>query len=49
MDDHIFNICVVCTTEKSIDNFFNKQRERKACVFIRVFERYSDKEENKLQ
>ena len=31
MDDNIVKICVVCHTEKSIDIFYTKYRECKAC------------------
>ena len=33
-------ICVVCNTEKSIDNFYNKYRECKQCNIQRSMKRY---------
>ena len=33
-------VCVVCNTEKSIDNFYNKYRECKPCVIKRSTKRY---------
>ena len=36
------NVCVVCNTEKSIDNFYNKYREFKPCNFQRSTKRYHE-------
>ena len=33
-------VCVVCNTEKSIDNFHNKYKECKQCNFKRSSKRY---------
>ena len=33
-------ICVICNTEKSIDNFYNKNREYKPCNTQRSMKRY---------
>ena len=33
-------ICVVCNTEKSIDNFYSKYRECKPCNIKRSAKRY---------
>ena len=33
-------VCVVCNTEKSIDNFYNKYRECKPCNIQRSMKRY---------
>ena len=33
-------ICVICNTEKSIDNFYNKYRECKQCNLKRSMKRY---------
>ena len=33
-------VCVVCDTEKSIDNFYNKYRECKQCNIQRSIKRY---------
>ena len=38
-------ICVVCNTEKSIDNFHNKYRECKPCNIKRSMTRYNDNKE----
>ena len=35
-------VCVVCNTEKSIDNFYNKYRECKQCNIKRSTRRYYD-------
>ena len=32
--------CVICYTEKSIDNFYNKHRECKQCSIQRNIKRY---------
>ena len=33
-------VCVACNTEKSIDNFYNKNRERKPCNIQRSMKRH---------
>ena len=33
-------VCVICNTEKSIDNFYNKYRECKPCNIKRSTKRY---------
>ena len=33
-------VCVSCNTEKSIDNFYNKNRECKQCNIQRSMKRY---------
>ena len=33
-------VCVICNTEKSIDNFYNKYRECKQCIIKRSMKRY---------
>ena len=38
-------ICVVCNTEKSIDNFYNKYRECKPCNIQRSMKRYHEKKD----
>ena len=38
-------ICVVCNTEKSIDNFYNKYIECKPCNIKRSTRRYFDNKE----
>ena len=38
-------ICVVCNTEKSIDNFYNKYRECKPCNIKRSTRRYFENKE----
>ena len=40
MDDEFVKKCVVCRTEKNIDNFYNKYRECKTCNIKRVLKRY---------
>ena len=35
-------VCVVCNTEKSIDNFYNKYRECKQCNIQRSMKRYRE-------
>ena len=49
MDDGVVKTCVVCNTEKSIDDFFNKHRERKQCNNKRVLKRYYNKKNDILQ
>ena len=36
-------VCVICNTEKSIDNFYNKYRECKQCNVQRSMKRYYEK------
>ena len=36
------NVFVICNTEKSIDNFYNKYRECKPCNIQRSMKRYYD-------
>ena len=38
-------ICVVCNTEKSIDNCYNKNRECKPCNIERSTKRYNENKE----
>ena len=38
-------ICVVCNTEKGIDNFYNKYRECKQCNIKRSMKRYYENED----
>ena len=38
-------VCVVCDTEKSIDNFYNKYRECKQCNIQRSIKRYNKNKE----
>ena len=33
-------VCVVCNTEKTIDNFYNKCRQCKSCNIQRSMKRY---------
>ena len=33
-------VCVICKTEKNIDNFYNKYRECKPCNILRSTRRY---------
>ena len=33
-------VCVICNTEKSIDNYYNKYRECKQCNIHRSMRRY---------
>ena len=49
MDDIVVKTCVVCNTEKSIDDFCNKYRECKQCNIKRVFKRYYDNKDGILQ
>ena len=42
MDDIIVEVCVVCNTEKHIEDFDNKNRECKQCSSKRVLKRYYD-------
>ena len=39
-------ICVVCNTEKSIDNFYSKYRECKPCNIQRSMKRYYGNKDN---
>ena len=34
--------CVICNTEKSIDNFYNKYKKFKLCNIQRSMKRYSE-------
>ena len=36
MNDIVVKTCVVCYSEKGIDDFYNKNRECKQCNFKRV-------------
>ena len=38
-------VCVVCNTEKSIDNFYNKYRKCKPCNIKRSMTSYNDNKE----
>ena len=40
MNENFVKICVVCNTEKSIDNFYNKDRECKQCNIKTSLKRY---------
>ena len=35
-------VCVVCNTEKSVDNFYNKYRECSSCNIKRSKKRYNE-------
>ena len=48
MNHNIVKICDVCNTEKSIDTFYKKYSERKACKIKRVLKRYYDNKEKIL-
>ena len=39
-------ICVVCNIGKSIDNFYNKNRECKPCNIQRSMKRYYENKDN---
>ena len=39
-------VCVICNTEKSIDNFCNKYRECKQCNVQRSMKRYYENKNN---
>ena len=43
MNDIDVLTCVVCHTEKSVDDFYKKYRECKACNIKRVLRRYYNK------
>ena len=49
MNDNFGEICVVCNTEKSFDNFYNKYRECRQCNFKRVLTLPFDSREKILQ
>ena len=49
MNDNIVENCVVCNTDKSIDNFFKYCRECRAAIFKRVLKRYFNKKGKLLQ
>ena len=39
-------VCVICNTEKSVDTFYNKYRERKPCKIERSLRRYYENKDN---
>ena len=39
------NFCVICNTEKSFDNFYNKYRECKPCIIQRRMKCYYENKE----
>ena len=39
-------VCVICYTEKSIDNFYNNYRECKECNIERSLKSYYDNKKN---
>ena len=41
--------CVVCNTEKRVDDFCNKYRESKQCNIKRVLKRHNNDKDNSLQ
>ena len=45
MNDIDVKTCVVCHTEKSIDNFYSKYREYKQCNIKSVLKRYYNNED----
>ena len=49
MDDIEFKTCVVCITEKRIEDFYNKYRECKQCNIKRVLNRYYNNKDGILQ
>ena len=38
-------VCVICNTEKNIENFYNKYRECKQCTIQRSMKRYYENED----
>ena len=49
MSDNFVKNCVVCSTEKRIEDFYNKDRECKQCNIKRVLEGYYDYRDGTLQ
>ena len=49
MKDNVVKTCVVCHTEKSIDNFYNKDRECKQCNIKGVLKRYYSNKDDMIQ
>ena len=49
MEANIVKICVVCKTEKSIENFYNKFSGCKACNIKRVLKRHYNNKNKLLQ
>ena len=39
-------VCVICNTEKSIENFYNNYRECKTCNIQRSLKRYYENKDN---
>ena len=39
-------VCVICNTEKSIDDFYNRDRECKHCKMQRSMKRYYENRDN---
>ena len=46
MDDIVVKICVVCQTEKSIDELCNKERECTEYNIKKLLKRYYDNEDD---
>ena len=44
MGDKFGKTCAVCSTEKSIDTFYNEYRECKQCNIKRLLKRYYNRE-----
>ena len=49
MDDRFVKTCVICNTEKRVDNFYRKYSECKECNIERILKRYYNFKDEILQ
>ena len=49
MDDNNVKTCVVCNTEKHVDDFCNNYRENKQRIIKRILKRYYNNKDDMIQ